>query len=153
VETSRSFSDTSVMDNESRRAAVQKIFSDAEFISHLGIRLKDVGDGWCHTELRVRPEHAQQHGSVHAGVISTLADHTAGGAARAALDEHHDVLTIEFKINFLRPGTGDRLEGEGKALRAGRRVVVAESEVYAYTEGNRVLIAKCISTLAVITQK
>jgi uncharacterized protein (TIGR00369 family) len=141
------------MNDQDRFAAVQKIFADAAFISHLGIKLEDVKEGWCRTALTVKPEHAQQHGSVHAGVISTLADHTAGGAARAALGAGHDVLTIEFKINFLRPGTGDRLEGEGKTLRAGRRVVVAESEVYAFEEGKRVLIAKCMSTLAVITQK
>lgn len=141
------------MNEQDRFAAVQKIFGDAAFIRHLGIELADVKEGWCRTSLVVKPEHAQQHGSVHAGVISTLADHTCGGAARAALGASHDVLTIEFKINFLRPGTGDRLEGEGKALRAGRRVVVAESEVYAFESNQRVLVAKCISTLAVIAQK
>ena len=137
----------------SRLAAVQKIFDDAAYIRHLGIKLTKVGNGWCQTELLVKPEHGQQHGTVHAGVISTLADHTAGGAARAASAAHQDVVTIEFKINFLRPGTGNRLEGEGKALRAGKRVIVAESEVFGFENGERVLIAKCMSSLAVIPQR
>ncbi len=83
------------------RCEVQGIFDKAAFIRHLGIELVDVGPGHCETRLQVVPEHLQQHGSVHAGVITTLADHTAGGAARTEVPEGHDVLTIEFKINFL----------------------------------------------------
>ena len=127
-------------------AEVQNIFDKAAFIRHLGIELVRVGDGSCETRLRTKPEHGQQHGHVHAGVVTTLADHTAGGAARASVAEGHDVLTIEFKINFLRPGSGPKLRAIGKTLRAGKNIAVAESEVF----DGEMLIAKCTSTLAVI---
>lgn len=127
-------------------AEVESIFNKAAFIRHLGIELVRVGPGECETRLRIKPEHGQQHGHIHAGVITTLADHTAGGAARAAVAEGHDVLTIEFKINFLRPGSGTELRAKGKALRAGKSIAVAESEVF----DGETLIAKCVSTLAVI---
>jgi len=142
-----------MMNDQARFAAVQKIFGDAAFISHLGIKLEEVKQGWCRTSLSVKPEHAQQHGTVHAGVISTLADHTCGGSARASTQAHQDVVTIEFKINFLRPAKGERLEAEGRALRSGQRIIVTESEVFAFEGGERVLVAKCTSTLAVIPQK
>ncbi len=128
------------------KAEVDSIFSQAAFIRHLGIELVSVGEGSCETRLRILPEHGQQHGHIHAGVITTLADHTAGGAARAAVAEGHDVLTIEFKINFLRPGSGAELRAIGKTLRAGKNIAVAESEVF----DGEALIAKCVSTLAVI---
>jgi uncharacterized protein (TIGR00369 family) len=127
-------------------AEVHSIFTKAEFIRHLGIELVSVGEGTCETRLSIKPEHGQQHGHIHAGVITTLADHTAGGAARAAVAAGFDVLTIEFKINFLKPGSGKELRAKGKALRAGRSIAVAESEVY----DGEALIAKCTSTLAVI---
>ena len=60
-----------------------------------------------------------------------------------------DVLTLELKINFLRPGRGDRLVARGRVLRAGRTSVVSESEVFAFADGEEQLIAKLMSTLTV----
>jgi uncharacterized protein (TIGR00369 family) len=131
-------------------ARVQQIFSDAAFLDLLGITLEGAGHGWCNTSLPVDARLLQQHGFVHAGVIATLADHTCGGAARSALGDDRDVITIEFKINFLEPAKADRLEGRGVVLRAGRSIVAAESEVFAVAGGRRELVSKCISTLAVI---
>jgi uncharacterized protein (TIGR00369 family) len=131
---------------------VAPIFSGAAFANHLGISLDAVGAGWCETSLTVTPAHLQQHGHVHAGVVTTLADHTCGGAARAAVPPGSDVITIEFKMNFLRPVRGRHLTCRGETLRAGRTIVVSESEVFAGEGEDRQLVAKCTSTLAVIPQ-
>lgn len=131
---------------------VEPIFQDAAFVHDLGITLTAAGHGWCETSLDVADRHLQQHGFAHAGVITTLADHTAGGAARAAVPPGSDVLTIEFKINFLRPVTDRRLVARGRTLQAGRKIVVAESEVFAGTDDPPRLVAKCVSTLVVIPQ-
>lgn len=131
---------------------VAPIFVDAAFVNDLGITLNGVGPGWCETALVVVAKHLQQHGHVHAGVITTLADHTCGGAARAAVQPGSDVITIEFKMNFLRPARARNLTCRGETLRAGRNIVVAESEVFAGEGSGRLLVAKCTSTLAVIPQ-
>ena len=88
-------------------ANVQNIFDKANFIRELGVAITGVGEGWCETELKVADQHRQQHGYVHAGVLATMADHTAGGACRSVSGER-DVITVEFKINFFRPATGER---------------------------------------------
>ena len=106
-------------------------FEGAAFIRMLGITADAAGEGWCETSMPITSAHGQQHGHIHAGVVTTLADHTAGGAAYTAVGEGSDVITIEFKINFLRPATGSRLYARGEVLRAGRTVVVSESEVFA----------------------
>lgn len=142
------------MNDEQAREAVRGIFTRAAFLEHLGIEFKDAGLGWCEATMAVRPEHRQQHGFVHAGVIATLADHVAGGAGRSALAADADVITIEFKINYLNAAQGDHLRARGKVLKAGRRVVIAESEVYASDgSGNETLVAKCLETLAVQTSR
>jgi len=64
-----------------------------------------------------------------------------------------DVLTLELKINFVRPGRGDRLVARGRVLRAGRTSVVSESEVFAVADGEEQLIAKLMSTLTVFDQR
>ncbi len=128
---------------------VGQIFSRASFIQHMGIKLVEVDHGSCRLELDTAPTHLQQHGFVHAGVIATLADHGAGGAARSAVAEGKDVITIEFKINFLKPAPAGKLVCQSRVLRAGKSIATAESEVLA----GEVMVAKLTSTLAVIPAK
>jgi uncharacterized protein (TIGR00369 family) len=127
---------------------VQEIFYLANFIRDLDIRLDKCAEGVCETSLVVQERMRQQHGFVHGGVIATLADHTTGGAARSVSGEK-DVLTVEFKINYLRPAIGDRLRCTATVLRAGKTVIVAEALVYAGNAGKEALVAKLTETLFV----
>jgi uncharacterized protein (TIGR00369 family) len=129
--------------------SVEKIFYEANFIRDLDIRLEKVGAGTCETSLVVQERLRQQHGFVHGGVIATIADHTAGGAARS-VSGARDVLTVEFKINYLRPAIGDRLRCSASVLRAGQSVIVAEAQVFATNAGKEDLVAKLTETLFVV---
>jgi uncharacterized protein (TIGR00369 family) len=126
--------------------SVREIFYRANFIRDLDIRLDKVSQGVCETSLIVQERLLQQHGFTHGGVIATMADHTAGGAARSVSDDK-DVLTVEFKINYLRPAIGDRLRCTASVLRAGKTVIVAEALVYASNGGKETLVAKLTETL------
>src|SRR5436190_3281996 len=120
---------------------VRHIFYRANFIRDLDIHLDKVAEGLCETSLLVQERMRQQHGFVHGGVIATLADHSAGGAARSVSGDK-DVLTVEFKINYLRPAKGDRLCCTASVLRAGKTAIVAEALVYANNAGKEALVAK-----------
>ncbi len=135
--------------NENYKETISNIFSKANFIAEPGIQLKDIGPGWCETELRLAAKHLQQDQFVHAGVQATMADHTAGAAAGTLLDKNEMVLTVEFKINLLRPATGKRLRCKAKVLKPGRRLTVVESEIYAVTPEEAKLVAKAMVTLAI----
>jgi uncharacterized protein (TIGR00369 family) len=126
--------------------SVESIFYQANFIRDLDIRLDKIAEGICETSLVVQERLLQQHGFIHGGVIATMADHTAGGAARSVSGDK-DVLTVEFKINYLRPAIGDRLRCTASVLRAGKTVIVAESLVYASNAGKEALVAKLTETL------
>jgi len=130
---------------------LRRIFQAAPFINSLGIELDAVSDGKCHTRLSLRPEHLQQTGVVHAGVIATIADHTAGGAAGSVLGSRSYPLTVEFKVNFLNPASVDRLVCHARVLKAGRTFIVSEAEVFAGKGSEEILIAKAMVTLAVVT--
>ena len=60
-------------------------------------------------------------------------------------------LTVEFKVNFLNPASGDRLASHARVLKAGRTFVVAESEVFAEKRTGEVLVARAMVTLAVVS--
>ena len=132
-----------------REKRVREIFNRANFIRDLGIELVRVAEGICETTLIPAERHRQQHGLIHAGVLATMADHTAGGAAGSVLDGKGDVLSIEFKINFLRPAIADRLRCRAQVLRGGKTVIVAESEIFAEKDGQEKLVSKATVTLAV----
>jgi uncharacterized protein (TIGR00369 family) len=139
--------------NPNFRENVLRIFEAAPFLSNLGMKLSDLGPGWCESTIAVRPKHLQQDGYIHAGVQATMADHTAGGAGGTLIRHDQTVLTIEFKINLLRPASGDRLRCRAAVLRAGKTIIVAESEVFAWKDGEEKLAAKATVTLAVVPQR
>jgi uncharacterized protein (TIGR00369 family) len=125
------------------------MFDRASFIGCLGLELKSYGDGRAVSSLKVESEHLQQHGFVHAGAQATMCDHTAGVAATTVLAENEQVLTIEFKVNFLRPASGQSLECLSRVVRRGKTLVFAESEVFAIQGSERKLTATASITLAV----
>lgn len=139
--------------NPDIKAAVARGFAEAPFVNDIGIVLLDCGPGWCESSMVLAARHLQHTGVVHAGVQTTLADHTAGSAAITLVPLGHHVLTAEFKLNLLRAARGETLWCRAQVLKAGRTIVVAESEVYAQDGDRRVLVSKLTATLAVISPK
>lgn len=139
--------------NPNYRNIIDGAFREAAFLADLGIALADCGPGWCESTLRIEPRHLQHTGIVHAGVQSTLADHTAGAAAMSMTPEHEFILTVEFKIHLLRPGSAESLFCRAQVLKPGRSFHVVESEVYAVNSDRRTLISKLTGTMAVLPRK
>ncbi len=129
---------------------VRDLFPAAAFVADVGITLEDLGGGWVTSVLDVGPRHGQAQGVIHAGVQVTMADHTAGGAATTLLPLDKVVLTVELKINMLRPATGDRLRCVSSVLKPGRSLSIVESEVFFFDRGKPKLAAKAMLTMAVI---
>lgn len=141
------WSETSM--DELVKAQVRHIFDTADFVRDLGMQLTQIEDEFCETTLIPGPRHRQQHGLIHAGVMATMADHTSGCAARGVVGLDRDVVSVEFKINFLRPAVADRLRCRGRVLRGGKMLVICEAEVFAEREGEEKLVSKAMVTLAV----
>ena len=132
------------------RAAVQRIFNEAPFVSSLGIELVDLGPGWCETRMAITDRHCQHHGYVHAGVQATIADHSSGAAASTLIDAEEQILSVEFKLNLLRPARGTHLRCRAVVLKAGRTLTVVEAEVRAGDDASEVLVSKATVTLATV---
>ena len=111
------------------------------------------GEGECATSLAIAPRHLQHSGQVHAGVLTTLADHTAGAAAQTLAPEGTFVATVELKISLLRPAKGERLVCRGRVLKPGRQLSFVEAEVHCVEGGKEHLVAKVSATMTMISQK
>ena len=99
------------------------------------------------------PKHLQQDGYAHSGVRATIADHTAGAAAGKVIATGLLLPTVEFKINLLRPGRGERLVCEARVLKPRRTLVVVEAEVYGIEEKGNTLVSKATVTMAALEQR
>ncbi|MBK7580227.1 MAG: PaaI family thioesterase [Myxococcales bacterium] len=123
------------------------IFSRANFVRELGIQLVDLGPGWVETELVIEERHMQQDGVVHAGVQATLADHSAGAAAGTLAPPGHATLSVELKLQLLRPARGQRLRCRAEVLKPGRVIVATEAWVYACQGADERLTSKLSATM------
>ena len=137
-------------DPSSLRARIEKTFLASPFVGDLGINFIDCGEGWCETKLVLASRHMQFSGVVHAGVISTLADHSAGAAAVTLLEPGKLVVSAEFKISLLRGGRGDYLTCRGNALKSGRLISFVEAEVWAWQGSQSRQVAKLSATMVTV---
>lgn len=117
------------------------------FPAWVGYEVDRVGEGEFETSLKLEPHHLQQDGLAHAGVMATMADHSAGYAAFTLAGEGMRILSVEFKVNFMRPAKGPRLICRARVIKPGRKIVVAESEVFSKDNGQETLCTKATVTL------
>lgn len=128
-------------------ARIRASFAAQGVVRLLGAELLAVAPGRVVIGLSFRPELAQQDGFFHGGILATLADDAAGFAASSLMPPDHRVLTVEFKINFLAPGIGERAIARGEVVRAGRTLTVARAEVAVVHEGSERPVALLLATM------
>jgi uncharacterized protein (TIGR00369 family) len=116
----------------------------------MGARLVRVDAGAIDIELPFRADLTQQHGFLHAGVVTTMADSACGFAAFTLMPADAAVLTIEFKVNLLSPAKGDVLIATGRILRAGRNVTVCQGEAWMRTGDERKHVAQMLATVMTV---
>ena len=120
------------------------------FPAAIGFEVIQADYGRFESRLNIRPEHSQQDGFVHAGVIATMADHTAGYAAYTTIPETHRILTIEFKINFFKPAIGESIICRSKVVNNGKTIKASESEIFSLTDDQEKFVAKAMVTLIAV---
>ena len=125
----------------SKEAEVRASFARQGLMRGIDAVLAELGPGRCRVELPFSDLVGQQQGFFHGGVIGAVADTAGGYAALTLLPAGSEVLTLEYKINFLRPAAGARLAAEGVVLRPGRSVTVTRVDVYVLTGDRTALCA------------
>lgn len=132
-------------------ARCQDSFDRQNVMHTLGLTLGDVGPGRVEMHMPYHPDFTQQHGFLHAGIVSTALDSACGYAAFSLMPADAAVLTIEFKINLLSPARGDRFVFRAEVTKPGRTISVADGKAYAVDEkDNEKLIASMTGTLMAV---
>ena len=128
-------------------AKVRASFARQSMMETLGAHLTELGEGHARIEAPILPGSQQQHGAAHAALTFAIGDSAAGYAALTLFGIEAEVLTVEMKINLLRPAVGDRLEAIGTVIKPGRRLTIVQAEVFAEAEGARRQVALLQGTM------
>ena len=131
-------------DFESR---VRDSFARQPMMDHIGAELTVVAPGYCEIDMPYLRSLTQQHGYIHGGAMATIADSAAGYAAFTLAPADHSILTVEYKLNLVRPGEGKRFIAKGVVVKPGKILTVVNADVYAVREGKEVLCVTSIQTL------
>ena len=129
---------------------VRESFALQGAMGTLGAQLTHLAPGEVDISFDWAPGLTQQHGFIHAGMLSAAMDSACGYAGFSLMPEDAGVLTIEFKINLLAPAKGQRFRCEGRVLKPGRTIVVAEGRAYAIDGGKEKLAATMHATLMAV---
>ena len=136
--------------DDSYEVRIRSSFAKQGLMTTLGATLGDLAPGRVEIALRPHPGISQQHGFIHAGAISAIADTAAGYAALSLMPAGRGVLTTEFKINLVAPAVGDRMIARGRVVKAGRTLTLAQTEVFAESGGQEKLVALLTATMMTI---
>ena len=132
---------------------VRDSFARQAVMGTLGAQLDTIEPGRVAITMQHRPELTQQHGFLHAGIVTTVLDSAAGYAAYTLMPADAGVVSVEFKTHLLAPATGERLIARARVVRAGRTVTVCQADGFmASSEGER-HVAMLLGTMMTVRDR
>jgi len=133
--------------NPSFAAEVEQSFAKQAVMMAIGAELVTVAPGVVQISLPYRSDLTQQNGYLHAGIVTTVADSACGYAAYTLMAPNSEVLSVEFKVNLLRPAKGEAFLAVAEVLKPGRTLTVVRADVFANPHSERVLVATMLGTM------
>ena len=128
-------------------ARVRNSFDRQKVMNTLGISIAELSPGRIVLEMAHEDALTQQHGFLHAGIVSTALDSACGYAAFSLMPSEAAVLTAEFKINLLNPADGERFRFVADVVKPGRTLTICEARAHAMKGGDEKLVATMTGTL------
>jgi uncharacterized protein (TIGR00369 family) len=129
---------------------VRRSYARQRMLETLGAVLERVAPGEVDIRLPFRADLTQQHGSLHAGAMTTVVDSACGYAALTLMAPDAAVLSVEFKVNLLAPGRGEAVIARGRVLKPGRTLTVVRGDVFAVDGGEERLVATMLATMMAV---
>jgi len=134
--------------NPSFASEVQRSFARQALMQMIGAELGRIESGIVEVTLPYRTALTQQNGYLHAGIVTTIADTACGYAAYTLMPAGSEVLSVEFKVNLLRPAKGDKFLARAEVIKPGRTLTVVTAAVFGITGAEeQILVASMLGTM------
>ncbi len=125
-------------------------FGRQKVMATLGVTIDELRAGEIVLRMAYHALYTQQHGFMHAGIISTALDSACGYAAYSLMSDDAAVLTVEFKTNLLAPAEGEYFIFRGRVIKPGRTLTFCDSQAFAIVNGSEKLVATMTGTLMAV---
>ena len=127
---------------------IKQSFVKQTIMGLIGAELSRVEPGVIEITLPYRADLTQQHGYLHAGIVTTIGDSACGYAAYSLMPPNSEVLSVEFKVNLLRPAKGRQFLASAEVVKSGKTLTVVRADVFGIDEeGKRELVATMLGTM------
>ena len=134
--------------NPSFAEEIKQSFALQSIMRLIGAELSLIEPGLVEIALSYRADLCQQHGYLHAGIIATIADSACGYAAYSLMPAASEVLSVEFKVNLLRPARGEKFLARAEVIKPGRTLTVVRADIFGVSAGGeRGLVATMLGTM------
>lgn len=134
--------------NASFAEEIERSFAQQTIMQLIGAELTRIEPGIVEITLPYRADLTQQHGHLHAGVVTTIADSACGYAAYSLMPAGSEVLSVEFKVNLLRPARGETFMARAEVIKPGKTLTVTRADVFAIAlSGAKELVATMQGTM------
>jgi uncharacterized protein (TIGR00369 family) len=132
---------------------VRNSFAAQQLMKTIGAHLTRVDAGEIEIRVPFRPDLTQQHGLLHAGVVTSALDSACGYAALSLMPEGVGVLTVEFKTNLLAPARGEELVARSRVVRTGRTITVCQAEAAMLAGEVETPVATMLATIMTVRDR
>ena len=129
---------------------VRDSFHRQNAMTTLGVEIVSINPGRVEFEMPFHDGFAQQHGFVHAGIITTVLDSACGYAAFSLMPVEAAVLTVELKTSLLAPAKGERFRMVGSVVKPGRTLTFCEGTAYAINDGVEKRVTTMTATMMTV---
>jgi len=129
---------------------VRASFAQQKAMATLGIAIERLAAGEIELAMPYSEAYTQQHGFMHAGIITAALDSACGYASFSLMPANAEILTVEFKTNLLAPAKGTHFVFRARVVKPGRTITVCEAQAYAVSGDGEKLVATMTGTLMAI---
>ena len=126
---------------------IKQSFAKQSVMGPIGAELARVEPGIVEITLPYRADLGQQNGYLHAGIVTTIADSACGYAAYSLMPPNSSVLSVDFKVNLLRPARGELFLASAEVVKSGKTLTVVRADVFGIEGDRRELIATMLGTM------
>jgi uncharacterized protein (TIGR00369 family) len=126
---------------------IKQSFAKQTIMTLIGAELTRIEPGLVEIRLPYRADLTQQHGYLHAGIVTTIADSACGYAAYSLMPPNSEVLSVEFKVNLLRPAKGEMFSAVAEVVKSGKTLTVVRADVFGIEHERRELVATMLGTM------
>src|ERR1041384_7740884 len=131
---------------------IKQSFAKQTMMGLIGAELSRIEPGVIEITLPYRADMTQQHGYLHAGIVTTIADTASGYAAYSLMPPNSEVLSVEFKVNLLRPAKGVKFIAVAEVVKSGKTLTVVRADVFGIEGDRRDLIATMLGTMICLSK-